>query len=75
MLQFGANGFSSIGVHLDDVVPLQDRSGKLFLPLSPGRKSNQEVLAQTVDRLNQRYRKRIIRFGVHQEHPGFFERE
>ena len=32
-------------------------------------------IIESIDNLNMRYGKRIINFGVHREHPGFFERE
>lgn len=64
----------SVGVHLGDVIPLSERSGELFLPLTPGRQSGGEKLAAVIDRLNRRYGKRAIRYGVHQDHPGFFEK-
>ena len=64
----------SVGVHLGDLMLLSDRSGELFLPLEPGRQSQKEKLAQTVDRLNRRYGQRVVTFGMHQEHPGFFEK-
>ena len=64
----------SVGVHLGNIIPLSERSGELFLPLEPGRKSQKEILAQTVDRLNRRYGQRVVTFGVQQDHPGFFEK-
>jgi len=65
---------ASVSVHLGDVIRLTDRPGELFLPLEPGAKSRREVLAQTVDRINQRYNKRVVTFGTQQEHFGFFDR-
>jgi len=62
------------GVHLGDLVALDDRPGDMLMPLEPGRESVGERLACAVDRLNARYGRRVVTFGVHQEHPGFFER-
>ena len=64
----------SLGVHLGDVIALSERPGELFLPLAPGRRSRDEKLAAVVDRINRRYRARVITFGLQQDHPGFFER-
>lgn len=64
----------SVGIHMGELIPLADRPGELFLPLDPGRKSRKEVLAATIDRLNRRYGRRVVTFGVQQDHPGFFER-
>ena len=65
---------ASVGVHLGRVLALSERPGEMFLPLEPGRPGRDERLAAVVDRINHRYGRRVIRFGQHQEHPGFFER-
>lgn len=69
-----------ISIHLGDVIPLDNRSGELFLPLAPGTRNISEKLSVAIDALNQRYPPkadgtRIISFGKQQPHPGFFERE
>ena len=51
------------------------KSGEFLLNLYPGEKNTREKLSTSIDNLNMRYGKRIINFGVHREHPGFFERE
>lgn len=70
----------SVSVHLGDVIRLEDRSGELFLPLTPGARNTNEKLSAAVDALNRRYPpkqdgQRIITFGPQQAHPGFFERK
>mgnify|MGYP003626910378 FL=1 len=65
----------SVSVHLGDLVKLNERTGDLFAPLEPGRPNRPEMLAITIDRINRRFGERVVTFGVHQEHPGFFERE
>jgi len=64
----------SLSVHLGEVLPLSQRSGELFLPLQPAAQSRNEKLAAVVDRINHRYKSRVITFGLQQDHPGFFER-
>ena len=64
----------SVGVHLGDVIKLEDRNGDLFAPLSPGRANEREKLAAAVDSLNRRFGSRVVTFGVQQDHPGFFEK-
>ena len=64
----------SLSVHLGDVIPLDQRSGELFLPLAPAEQSRNEKLAAVVDRINHRYKSRVITFGPQQDHPGFFEK-
>ncbi len=64
----------SIGVHLGDVIPLSERPGELFLPLAPGEPNKREKLAATIDRINRRFGQRVVSYGVHQDHPGFFEK-
>ena len=64
-----------VGVRLSGLIYLQDRSGEFLLNLYPGEKNTREKLSTSIDNLNMRYGKRIINFGVHREHPGFFERE
>ena len=64
----------SLSVHLGDVLPLDQRSGELFLPLAPAEQSRDEKLAAVVDRINHRYKSRVITFGLQQDHPGFFEK-
>ncbi|SDG52396.1 DNA polymerase-4 [Celeribacter baekdonensis] len=64
----------SIGVHLGEVIPLSERPGELFLPLAPGEANKREKLAATIDRINRRFGQRVVSYGVHQDHPGFFEK-
>ncbi len=64
----------SVSVHLGDVLPLSERSGELFLPLNPAEPSRNERLAAAVDRINHRYKTRLVTFGMQQDHPGFFEK-
>lgn len=64
----------SVSVQLGDLQPLSERSGELFLPLQPAKKSRNEKLAAAVDSLNHRYKSRVVQFGVQQDHPGFFEK-
>jgi len=64
-----------VGVRLSGLIKLKDRSGEFFLELQAGEKNLRERLSSSVDNLNLRYGKRIVNFGVHREHPGFFERE
>lgn len=64
----------SVGVHLGEVIKLEDRNGDLFAPLSPGRANDREKLSAAVDRLNRRFGQRVVTFGVQQDHPGFFEK-
>ena len=66
--------FVTLSVHLGDVLPLEQRSGELFLPLTPAEQSRNEKLAAVVDRINHRYKSRVITFGPQQDHPGFFEK-
>jgi len=63
-----------LSIHLGVVLPLTQRSGELFLPLQPAAQSRNEKLASVVDRINHRYKSRVITFGPQQDHPGFFER-
>ncbi len=71
----GRHGYVlSVGVHLCDVIPLSERSGELFLPLTPGQPNRREELAATIDRINRRFGQTVVSFGVHQDHPGFFEK-
>ena len=64
----------SVSVHLGKLIQIIDRPGDWFLPCDPGRPTRQEQLACAIDRINRRYRNRVVSFGVHQAHPGFFER-
>lgn len=64
----------SVSVHLGDVLPLRERPGELFLPLEAGRQNRSEKLASVVDHLNRRYGRRVVTFGLQQDHPGFFDR-
>ena len=64
----------SLSVHLGNVLPLSQRSGELFLPLAPAKPNRNEKLAAVVDRINHRYKSRVITYGVQQDHPGFFEK-
>ena len=64
----------SVSVQLGNLVRLYDRPGDLFLPRASGDQTPREKLALVIDQINRRYKKRIIRYGDHQEHPGFFER-
>ena len=63
----------SVSVQLGDVLPLSQRSGELFLPLAPAAQNRNEKLSAVVDRINHRYKSRVITFGRQQDHPGFFE--
>jgi DNA polymerase-4 len=63
-----------VGVRLSGLINIQDRSGEFLTNLYPGEKNISERLSSSVDNLNLRYGKRIINFGIHREHPGFFER-
>jgi DNA polymerase-4 len=63
----------SVSVQLGDVLPLSQRSGELFLPLAPAAQNRSEKLSAVVDRINHRYKSRVITFGRQQDHPGFFE--
>ncbi|WP_334130148.1 Y-family DNA polymerase [Sneathiella sp.] len=65
----------SINVHLGDVILLIQRNGDLFGPLSPGMPNRPEALATVIDHINRRFGERVVRYGIHQDHPGFFERE
>ena len=69
------NRIDFVGVRLSGLIKLKDRSGEFFLELKAGEKNLTERLSSSVDNLNIRYGKRIVNFGVHREHPGFFERE
>jgi DNA polymerase-4 len=53
---------------------LTERNGELFLPLAPGQNSKRETLSATIDRINLRYGKTVIKYGQQQEHLGFFDR-
>lgn len=63
----------SVSVQLGDVLSLSQRSGELFLPLEPAVQNRSEKLSAVVDRINHRYKSRVITFGRQQGHPGFFE--
>ncbi len=65
----------SVNVHLGDLIPLTERNGDLFAPLSPGMPNRPEKLAVVIDHINRRFGERMVQYGVHQDHPGFFERE
>jgi len=64
----------SLGVHFSDIVFLQDRSAELFISFEAGKQNKRERLSSSIDNLNFRYGKRVVKFGVHKEHPGFFEK-
>ena len=64
---------SSVSVNMGSVLPISQRSGELFLPLKAAEQSRNEKLAAVVDRINHRYKTRVIKYGNHQEHFGFFE--
>lgn len=64
---------SSVSVHMGNVLPISQRSGELFLPLEAAKQNQSEKLAAVVDRINHRYKTRIVKFGINQEHFGFFE--
>ena len=64
-----------VGVRLSGLINLRDRPGEFLTNLYPGEKNMSERLSSSVDNLNIRYGKRVINFGVHSEHPGFFERD
>ncbi|MGJ8606197.1 MAG: DinB/UmuC family translesion DNA polymerase [Marivita sp.] len=65
---------TSIGINLTNLVLLTERNGELFLPLAPGQNSKRETLSATIDRINLRYGKTVIKYGDQQEHLGFFDR-
>ena len=62
-----------VSVHMGNVLPISQRSGELFLPLDAAEQSRNKKLAAVVDHINQRYKTRVIKYGNHQEHFGFFE--
>lgn len=64
----------SVGVRMTNIIRLRDRPAELFLPLEAGRRNQREKLSSVVDRINRRYGRGTVRFGVRQEHPGFFDR-
>ncbi len=64
----------SLGVHLGEVIRLEERTGDLFLPVAPGALTRREEAARIADLINRRYGAGTIRFGVDRPHPGFFER-
>ncbi len=64
----------SVSVQLADVLPLEERTGELFTPLEAGKANSKEKLATIVDRINRKYNSRMVHFGVHHAHPGFFEK-
>ena len=66
-------GIVLVGVHLGNLIPLSERSVDLFLQQAPGRKGNDERLSEAVDRLNRRYGRRVVTFGVHDRHTGLPE--
>ncbi|AUQ99314.1 DNA polymerase Y family protein [Phaeobacter inhibens] len=70
----GRDYTTSISVNLTNLVLLKDRSGELFLPLEPGKANRSEQLSTTIDHINRRYGKTIIKHGIQQEHLGFFDR-
>jgi len=53
---------TSIGITLTNLVLLQDRNGELFLPLAPGKPNVAEQLSTTIDHINRRYGKIVIKF-------------
>jgi DNA polymerase-4 len=65
---------TSIGINLTKLIPLTDRSAELFLPLEAGAANTAEQLSATIDQLNRRYGKVVIKHGIQQEHLGFFDR-
>jgi len=67
-------GVVSVSVQLGNIQPLTERSGELFTPGRPGQQTKNEVLSVAIDRINRKYQTRIVRYGEHQEHFGFFER-
>ncbi|MFX4300263.1 Y-family DNA polymerase [Pseudosulfitobacter pseudonitzschiae] len=64
----------SIGVQLNDIGLLQDRSGDLLSGLKVAERSSSERASAAVDFLNARFGDGTIRFGDNRPHPGFFER-
>ncbi len=64
----------SVSIHLGKLIQMDERPGDWLLPCQAGHPTAQERLAATIDTINHRYRKRVIRYGVHQPHPGFLER-
>lgn len=65
---------ASVSVQLGKIMPLRERPAELFLPLEAGRANNSEKLSTVIDHLNRRYGRQVIRYGVQQEHLGFFDR-
>ena len=63
----------SLSIHMGNVQPLSQRSGELFLPLEAAKQTRNERLSSVVDQINRRYKTRVVKFGLNQEHFGFFE--
>lgn len=75
--QMAGNGIGqvlSVSVHLGSLMRMDDRPGDWFAPRDPGLPTIQEKLACSIDMINRRYGNRVVSFGIHQAHPGFFER-
>ncbi|MFQ3360698.1 MAG: DNA polymerase Y family protein [Alphaproteobacteria bacterium] len=64
----------SLGVHFSDIIFLKDRSAEFFISFEAGKQNKKEKLSSSIDNLNFRYGKRVVKFGIHKEHPGFFEK-
>jgi DNA polymerase-4 len=64
----------SIGVHLNDIGLLEQRSGDLLSGLGVAERSSSEKASAAVDFLNARFGEGTVRFGDNRPHPGFFER-
>ncbi len=64
----------SLGVRLEDILALSERTGDLFLLCGPGQRGRGERLADAVDRLNLRYGAGTVVWGDRREHPGFMDR-
>lgn len=64
----------SVGIQLGDVKHLTERSGDLLSGLGPAERTSGERAARAIDAINGRFGAGTITYGVHQAHPGFFER-
>jgi len=63
-----------ISIHLGKLTSMDERPGDWLFPCEAGRPTAQERLSATIDAINHRYRTRVISYGLHRRHPGFFER-
>ncbi|MCY4260203.1 MAG: UMUC-like DNA-repair protein [Rhodobacteraceae bacterium] len=74
MVATGPSQLLSVSIRLGKLIPVNERPGDWLLPCAAGHPTVHEKLAAAIDRLNYRYRERVVSYGVHQPHPGFFER-